>query len=101
RKIDLTFWKPKLDQSEKSQAMDRRKNTAFCIATNLIDPNQLGQRLVVDLSKANGQQFIAELSPQKDADGKDSDKFLQLHYANIYHVDDPEVASVPKSADAL
>lgn len=100
-KIDLTFWKPKMSASEKSQNMDRRKNTAFAIATNLFNPNELGKKVEIDLQAAGGQQIIAEVAKQTNADGEESDKFLQLHYASVYHVDDPEVAKLPKNADML
>lgn len=100
--LDLTFFKPSTDASkEKANFWARKKNTAFAIATNLIDPNNLGKSVDIDLQKAVGQQVVAELVPQEDADGNKSDKFLQLHFANLYHVDDPEAAQVPKSQEAL
>lgn len=98
--INLTLWNPKLNGSEKSQAMDRKKQTAFAIAANLIDPNKLGGKVSCDLNQAVGAQIIVDLVPQ-EKDGEKSDKFLQLNYANIYHVDDPEAASVPRSAEAI
>lgn len=99
--LNLTFWKPKLNASEKSKAMDRKKNTAFAVATNLLDMGKSGGTVNIELSDANGQQLIASVVRQKDEDGTESDKFLQLNYADIFHVDDPEVSGVPKDEESL
>jgi hypothetical protein len=44
-----------------------------------------------------GKQLVAEVAERE----RDNKKFIDLAYAEIYHVDDPAVAAVPKSADAL
>lgn len=105
KKIDLTFWKPKLNDKPEQQERTKKANTAFAIASNLIRPDQLGKPVTIDLEAAVGAQVIAQLVPQRvkgeDGEYHDSDRFLQLHFSNIYHVDDPEVAAIPKNADAL
>ena len=96
KQTTLTFFSPDMSKSEKSQEWSRKKQTAFCIATGLIDIQNLGGKVTVDLIQADGQQVIANVQKQDD-----DSKFLQLHYANIYHVDDPRAANFPKNKEAL
>lgn len=100
KKVGLTVWKPNLTKSEKVIAMSRRIASAFFIATDLTNPNALGKQATIDVNRAQGRQFIARLAVQNDKEGNPT-KFLQFNYSDIYHVDDPEVAAIPKDADAL
>lgn len=100
KKVGLTVWKPNLARGEKSIAMSRRIASAFFVATDLVNPNLLGKAASIDANDAQGKQFVAELAIQKDKDGNPT-KFLQFHYSEIYHVDDPEVEKTPKDAEAL
>lgn len=99
KKIGLTVWKPNLAGSEKQIAMEKRIGAAFFIAGDLINPNQLGKSGAVDPNNSQGRQFVAKLVRSKK-DGEET-KFLQFNYSDIYHVDDPEVAGVPKCAEGL
>lgn len=102
KKVGLTIWKPKLSPSPdkiKSNEVTKRQGAAFFIATDLINPNALGKASAIDPEQANGRQFVAKLV-RSQKDGQET-KFLQFHYSDIYHVDDPEVATIPKAADAL
>ncbi len=97
KEFTLTFFQPKLTASEKAQQISRQQIAAFLIATELISPADLGKAVSIDLSKADGMQLIATLS-SNEYQGKTN---LQLHYSNIYHVDDPKAKSFPKNDGAL
>jgi hypothetical protein len=77
-----------------------KKQIAFLIAANVLS---IEQASVVDAEydeqASVGSQVIAELRLGREAsDGK---RYLELHYANVYHVDDPRADSVPKCAETL
>jgi len=96
--INVTLFNPRLDQSENGKAMARRKQGAFLIASNVVNPASSGQRVTVDLQKAVGQQIVAKFAKDEREGGGD---YLQLSYADIWHVDDPHCANVPKRDDAI
>lgn len=97
--LNLIFGNPKIDATEKFKKMLQDKKGAFFIAADLMTPEQLGTKgLKIELEKAKARQIIATLERDSRA-GKE--KFLQLSYANVYHVDDPRAAGFPKSQDAL
>lgn len=103
KKLNLTFWAPDMTKSEAAQSMTRRINTNFLLATNIITPDQLGKAFDIDPARANGHQFIVRLEKQqkKEGDKYVDDKWLRIAFADIFHVDDPEVASAPKNVGAL
>lgn len=97
--LNLIFGNPKPDATEKSKGMAAAKKGAFFIACDLMRPDQLGARgLKISLDDAKGRQVIATLEPDSRT-GKE--KFLQLSYANMYHVDDPRAKDFPKAPAAL
>ena len=99
KELNLTFFNGKLDSKDKGE-FARKKQAAFLIATGLMTPAQLGQRVLrIDLACAEGRQVIATLE-HDNRDGADK-KFLQLAFANIFHPDDPRAAGFPKNAEAL
>ena len=55
-------------------------------------------RGVIDIKNSVGRQIVAELAMRMGKDNKDRP---DINYANIYHVDDPAVKDVPKSAEYL
>lgn len=86
--------------------MSRKKLAAFFIATDVLSPSDLGKPVAIDVEAAKGKQLIVEFDRQNDKDEKTGKytvptKYIQISYANIYHVDDPEVKDVPKNADAM
>jgi hypothetical protein len=104
--ISETVFLPGMDESEDSQARANRKVTAFLLASNLVTPAELGKEIDVDIDSAEDQQIIVDLERQmaKDEETGKWDvetKFLRIAYSNIYHVDDPRAAKVPKYAEAL
>lgn len=100
-----TLFMPDLSQSDKSQLAARRKLAAFFIAADLMKPSDLGKPCNIDVAKVVGRQIIIELEREmeKDTEGKYTKptRFLRIAYSNIYHVDDPAVAKVPKNMDAF
>ncbi len=99
KKIDIIFFNPKINSRDNGE-FARRKQAAFLLATGLIDPTKLGQRVSVHLADAINRQVVAELERGKDEAGNPK-KFLELAFTNIYHVDNPKAASCPKNAKAL
>lgn len=103
RALDLTFW-----QSKEKNDMNSRKLTAFCLATSLIGNHAQGQRTTVEPSDAKGRQVVCKLAWKRvknEATGKyeESNNRVDLHYSDIWHVDDPAVAkaNVPLSKECL
>lgn len=78
----------------------RKMQAAFCVGTNLLSPQQLnGSDVSFDEQAALNHQVIAAVKLGKPTDaGK---RYLDLDGLKIYHVDDPRVADVAKSAEAL
>ena len=78
---------------------------AFFIATGVLLPEQLGKSVKINVPAAVGQQLILTLARkmEKDDNGNYSveTKLLEINYSDIFHVDDPEAKSYPKSEDAL
>jgi hypothetical protein len=54
----------------------------------------LGKRIEVDLQSAVGRQLVITFEANDEG-------YLDLHYANIYHIDDPRAAKFPKDAEAI
>lgn len=94
QELGLTFYSSA--DSEKGTVWAHKKINAFFIATNVMSLEQCkpGEKVTLDEQSARSQQLIAEVR-------KNDKGYLQLHFANVYHVDDPSVAKVPKNADAL
>lgn len=89
----LSLFNADLSRNESSQKWARKKQTAFVIAVGLLDPSKLGERVEINLQEAVGRQLVVNL--------EQGEKGLDLAYANIYHVDDPRVAKIPKDKEAL
>lgn len=85
--------------------MARKKLAALFIATNIMDPNQLGKSVSVDTAKMVGQQCVITFAHQMERDGEGkytiATKYIQISYSDIFHVDDPAVKDVPKNPEAL
>ena len=98
KEFHLHLFDPDLSKSDSSQEWATKKQTAYAIAINQVDPSKLGEAVSVDFDGAEGQQIIINLANGEDKDGKSR---LELNYANIYHVDDPRAAAFPKDKEAL
>jgi len=94
--VKLKFFEPKLDASDKAKKFIRNKLSRVFLALGLINLNDKGKKVEIELNDAKGRQCVIDVVKSDN-----NDKFLELNYNKIYHVDDPEVASVPKDADAI
>ncbi len=104
KKLNLIFNSPDKSKSEKAQKMTRRQNTNFLIATDLTTPSQLGASVDINPVDATGRHLIIHLErkQEKNEAGEWVDtKFLRIAYADVFHIDDPEVAAIPKNVAAL
>lgn len=99
KSTNLCLFSPDQSKSDKSQEWARKKQTAFVIASGLLDLKKdlkkLGGKVQIDLQTAVGRQIVATF------ESDDSGKYMELSYANIYHVDDPRAANFPKDKEAL
>ena len=100
--VELLFFYPSQAASEASNKWSRSKITAFLESTGLTHESQRGSKVNVNLQDAVNRQVIANLQHKTDKDGN-AQKFLELAYANMYHVDNPNprAAKCPKNMTAL
>lgn len=103
----ITLFAPNMTSSEKAQGMTHRQNTAFFLATNCLQPADLGKEdLEINEELANGAQFVCRMATGQKQNDKgeyvdSADAPLRVHFSDIWHVDDPAVAKIPKQADAI
>jgi len=97
KEFHLHLYDPDLSKSEASQEWSTKKQTAYAIAINQMEPSKLGESVEVEFGEADGQQIIITLE-ESEYEGK---KSIDLAYASIFHVDDPRAANFPKSKEGL
>lgn len=90
KQVELMFFNPKLTDKNNGE-MAKKKQGRFVLATGVIQAAKPGEKVTVDLQLAKGRQFIATLALDDRGDDN-AKKFLQLHFADIWHVDDPTAA---------
>jgi len=99
---DVVFFNADTDKpkDDKGYQMDLRKIRRFFEAVCVAPERQPGgTEYTVDVEKARGRQLIIQFERSTQA-GKE--KNLQVHYANIWHVDDPDpAAKCERNQDAL
>lgn len=99
RQFDLLLFNPNPVKDGDSE-WPQRKISAMLIATGMMTEQQLGGDVSYDPQDMRVRQGVIDLS--KDEHNSTAEKsFLQLSYANIFHIDDPRVADAPKNGDAL
>lgn len=81
-------------------AFSRKMIDRLAVAVGLIGPNDKQKPYVVDESIV-GRQVVAHLDFKANQDGSTSEYLDIVRGVEIYHVDDPTVAGVPKDASAL
>lgn len=105
-----TLFYPSPQGSEKANEVKKRALAALLIACNQMKPENLGGSMSIDQSVLDAivqreTQIVMKLRQQMENDGNGNytvaTKFLELDYANVYHVDDPEVAAIPKNSEAI
>lgn len=84
-------WK---DGDGKGWLMAEKKQLAFLVATGLINESQFGKELEYDTDDGINRQLVLEMA----VDDRNKDKgYMQINYANTYHIDDPRVADLVKA----
>ena len=97
----LTFFNGKLSHKDGGQ-FARRKQGAFFVAASIINQSHIPALLArqlggLDLASGVASQLVVTLD-ERESDGK---KYLDVHFTDIWHVDDPAAAAFPKSEAAL
>jgi len=97
--FDLILFHPDPTKSESSQEWSLRKQAAFIIGAGLVTEKQLGEAVSFDLNAAKDRQVIVALN--RSDRSTDTKTFLELAYADIFHIDDPRTEKFPKDAAAI
>jgi len=98
KSIDLLFYKGRPEDKDKGE-FAKKKLMRFFMAINLLKQHQPGAKVKIETSDGVGQQLCAKLSYRESKDG--SKKFLDISFADIWHVDDSEAKDIPKDPEAL
>ncbi len=93
---EQTLFSARPGQKEGAIKWNKAKQAAFLIATGLVTKDQLGKSVKINLADALQKQVVVNIVPKNDDSG-----YLEIAWANIYAVDDPKVAAVPKDVVAL
>lgn len=80
--------------------MARAKQSNALLAANVVTPSDLGKTKEVNAEDAKDNQLCIELA-LGEPNSKTGKQYLDLNYANIFHVDDPRAKSYPKDSDIL
>lgn len=100
KSFQLKFYDPKPSSSD-GGAFARRKQFSALVAVDICKPDQLGKDIEFFIREDDsndkddfvaGSIFYCELELGKSND--EGKRYLDLRYANIYHVDDPRIANV-------
>lgn len=91
---EITLFSPR-PEARDGGAFSQKIIDRTLLALGVIRPDQKDAEVVFEAQDLVGRQCVVQLRQQE---GK---KYLELAYADIYHVDDPEVANQPKHAGML
>lgn len=98
KRFDETFYTPMPSHKDGGKSAKRRIDR-FLLAIGAIKPEDRGKKVTIPWGDLAGRQFVCTcVLSEPNAEGK---QYLGINFADIYHVDDPEVATVPKDAEAL
>jgi len=86
KKFNLTLYDGKLSSKDGGK-FAVQKQLAFLIATDVVTPDVLGKEFDYDPVDSVNSLFVIELALGQPGDNGKA--YLDLHYSNIYHVDDP------------
>jgi len=95
--IELLLWNPKLTDKNEGE-FARKKQGRMLIALGLINENLKNQTAEIDLADAVGRNIIVTLEQR---DGNDDRQYLDIHFADIWHIDDPAGAKFPRNDEVL
>lgn len=97
KQYDLTLFEPDLSSKDQGK-MNRKKITALLIAMGELTEANAGASVDVDEQKWPGRQLLLTTEKWTNSEGKTR---LNLRFDNLYHVDHPAVAGIPKDQSAL
>lgn len=86
KKFTLTLYNGKLSSKDGGK-FAAQKQLAFLLATDVVTPDVLGKEFDFDPVDSVNSFFVIELALGQPTDSGKS--YLDLHYSNLYHVDDP------------
>jgi hypothetical protein len=86
-----------MSKSQNAQELAQRKQDRFFFVIGLINEADVDGTMEFDTDDAEGRQFIAKFA-SNTYEGKTT---IQLNFADMWHVDDPQVIDVPKDENAL
>ena len=93
KQANFILWKPDLSKAEKSQAWAKKKIFFFACAIGIHNEND-GSRLQLNMAAlqqiAVGRQFVCKMWFELDDNGNRKNKFPDLSFCDLWHVDDPE-----------
>lgn len=95
--VNLMFFNPKLTDKNEG-AFARQKQGKFFLAAGLLTEDQLGQEVELDLADCVGRQIIATL---EERDGDAGRTFIDLHFSDVWHIDDPAASKFPKCEKSI
>ena len=99
KQAELMFFAPKPTDKNNGE-MAKKKQARFALATGVIKAAKPGEKVTVDLQQAKGRQLVATLS-QRESQTDSTKKFIDLNFADIWHVDDPAAPQCERNQDAL
>ncbi len=105
KSFNLRLWKGKPEDKQAGLAGDEKAESRYQMACRKFSRLLVAQGgvhnegpTILTLTPMVGRQIVLELSMRPDSNGKEQ---LDLHYDNIYHVDDDKVKDVPKNQEYL
>ena len=99
KQAELMFFAPKLTDKNGGE-MAKKKQARFVLATGVLQAAKPGEKVTVDLQLAKGRQLVATLA-HRESQNDPSKKFIDLNFADIWHVDDPAAPNCERNQDAL
>jgi hypothetical protein len=94
KQVDMIFFDPKLTDKDEGK-MARQKQARFLAAVGLLTKEDLGKKVEIKLADAESRQFVAALELDQNQ------RFLQLRFLDLWHVDDPACKDTPKDKASI
>jgi hypothetical protein len=97
KECGILFFQPNLSHKDQGK-FSREKFDRFLLATGVIKPDQKGITVMISEGLFIGAQLVIHWKSRLDKDKKEQ---WDVDGKSYFHVDDPEVAHVPKFVEAL
>lgn len=104
--LSLTFYNGKINSKDGGK-FSKQKQAAFFVASGVIGLAEAAliaakQLRSVELERARHSQIVITLERREyENDKKEKKSTIDIHFANVFHVDDPQAGAFPKSAKHL